>query len=97
MIIIETLHFVSHEELARALSDEYKEIEEKDDLDSVGVIAKYNDAKEIVVELIRLGYGIASISEFSDSCWNGYNEECFSYLLAINWKNKLAESVSIGI
>ena len=93
MIIIKILHFVSHEELARALSDEYKEIKEKDDLDSVGVIAKYNDAKEIVVELIRLGYGIASISEFSDGCWNGYNDE---YLVSLLEDEIWCQPIKIG-
>lgn len=93
MIGIKTLHFINYEELASALSDEYKEIKEKDDLDSVGVIAKYNDTKEIIVELIRLGYGIASISEFSDGCWNGYNEE---YLISLLEDEVWCQPIKIG-
>ena len=71
-------------ELACAVGYKYDEVKEHDDLDSVAVIAKYEEAREIICELICLGYGIASIYDFSDSEWNSYDDEYMITLLENN-------------
>lgn len=74
MIIIKTLHFKDYEDFACAVSDAYDKVKSNDEYNSVDVVAKYEDAKEIIRELIRIGYGIAFIDEFGDSEWDGYDD-----------------------
>lgn len=74
MIIIKTLHFEDYEDFACAVSDVYDRVKSDDEYNSVDVIAKYEDAKEIIRELIGIGYGIAFIDEFGDSEWDGYDD-----------------------
>lgn len=59
MIIIKTLHFENYEGFACAVSDTYDRIKSDDKYNSIDVVAKYEDAKEIIRELIGIGYGIA--------------------------------------
>ena len=77
MIIIKTLHFKDfkdYEDFACAVSDVYDKVKSNDEYNSVDVVAKYEDAKEIIRELIRIGYGIAFIQGFGDSEWDGYDD-----------------------
>ena len=74
MIIIKTLHFEDYEEFACAVSDTYDRVKSNDEYDSVDIIAKYEDAKEIIRELVEMGYGIAFIDKFGDSEWDGYDD-----------------------
>lgn len=68
------LHFDTYKEFALEIVDAYDMVIEDDGLNSADVIAKYEDAKEIVKELICLGYDIKSI-ELSDVEFNGYDDE----------------------
>ena len=53
------LQFEDYEELACDIVDTFDNIE--DEYGEVSIIAKYNEAKEIIKELLGLGYDIASV------------------------------------
>lgn len=74
MIIIKTLHFENYEGFACAVSDTYDRIKSDDKYNSIDVVAKYEDAKEIIRELIGIGYGIAFIDKFGNLEWDGYDD-----------------------
>mgnify|MGYP000041295005 FL=1 len=74
MINIKTLHFKDYEDFACAVSDVYDRVKSDDEYNSVDVVAKYEDAKEIIRELIGIGYGIAFIDGFGDPEWDGYDD-----------------------
>lgn len=56
------------------MSDVYDRVKSNDEYNSVDVIAKYEDAKEIVRKLIGIGYGIAYITELADVEYDGYDD-----------------------
>lgn len=74
MIIIKTLHFEDYEDFACAVSDVYDRVKSDDEYNSVDVVAKYEDAKEIIRELVEIGYGIAFIDKFGNPEWDGYDD-----------------------
>ena len=74
MIIIKTLHFEDYEDFACAVSDAYDRVKSDDEYNSVDVVAKYEDTKEIIRELVGIGYGIAFIDKFGDPEWDGYDD-----------------------
>lgn len=74
MIIIKTLHFEDYEDFACAVSDVYDRVKSDDEYNSVDVVAKYEDAKEIIRELIGIGYSIAFIDGFGNPEWDGYDD-----------------------
>lgn len=74
MIIIKTLHFEDYEDFSCAVSDVYDRVKSDDEYNSVDVVAKYEDTKEIIRELIGMGYGIAFINELADPEWDGYDD-----------------------
>ena len=74
MIIIKTLHFENYEDFACAVSDTYDRVKSDDEYNSVDIVAKYEDVKEIIRELVGMGYGIAFIDKFGDSEWDGYDD-----------------------
>ena len=74
MIIIKTLHFEDYEDFACAVSDAYDRVKSDDEYNSVDIVAKYEDAKEIIRELVGIGYGIAFIDKFGDPEWDGYDD-----------------------
>lgn len=74
MIIIKTLHFEDYEDFACAVSDTYDRIKSDDKYNSIDAVAKYEDAKEIIRELIGIGYGITFIDKFGNPEWDGYDD-----------------------
>ena len=56
------LYFENYEELAINIADKYDEVKNSEDLNSIDIVAKYEGAKEIIRELIAIGYGIAFIN-----------------------------------
>lgn len=73
MNIIERLEYEDYEEFACDIADKYNSLE--DEFDAVSIIAKYNEAKEIIKELLCLGYDIASIDihrEEFEEYWDEY-------------------------
>ena len=74
MIIIKTLHFEDYVNFACAVSDAYDRVKSDDEYNSVDVVAKYEDAKEIIRELVGMGYGIAFATEFASPEWDNYDD-----------------------
>ena len=74
MIIIKTLHFEDYEDFACAVADTYDRVKSDDKYNSVDVVAKYEDTKEIIRELVGMGYGIAFINKLSSF---NVNFKCF--------------------
>ena len=74
MIIIKTLHFEDYEDFACAVSDVYDRVKSNDKYNSVDIVAKYEDAKEIIRELIGIGHGIAFIDGFGNPELDGYDD-----------------------
>lgn len=74
MIIIKTLHFEDYENFACAVSDVYDRVKSDDEYNSVDVVAKYEDAKEIIREFVGIGYDIAFINELANPEWDGYDD-----------------------
>ena len=69
---IDTLKFEDYEELACYASDKFDEIKENDG--DVAIIAKYNDAKEILKELLCLGHNVISL-DIHEPEWENYTDE----------------------
>lgn len=74
MIIIKTLHFEDYEDFACAVSGAYDRVKSDDEYNSVDIIAKYEDAKEIICELVGMGYSIAFATEFASPKWDNYDD-----------------------
>lgn len=74
MIIIKTLRFENYEDFACTISDAYDRVKSDDEYNTVDVVAKYEDAKEIIRELVGMGYGIAFIDKFGDPERDGYDD-----------------------
>lgn len=74
MIIIKTLHFENYEDFACAVSDTYDRVKSDDEYNSVDIVAKYEDVKEIIRELVGIGYGIAFATEFASPEWDNYDD-----------------------
>lgn len=81
MIIIKTLHFEDYEDFACAVADTYDRVKSDDKYNSVDVVAKYEDTKEIIRELVEMGYGIAFINELADPEYDGYDDAFIISLL----------------
>ena len=58
---MERLEFNDYEEFACEVADTYDYIRKNDDFDDIAIIAHYNDAKQIIREILCLGYDLKSI------------------------------------
>lgn len=67
--------------MADYLSISYEKLTEKDKFNSIAICAKYDEAKEIIAELVCSGYGIASIDKFDSKEYGGYKDEYVISLL----------------
>ena len=70
---MKNLYFDNFEDFACAVADTYDTLD-YDDEEDVVVIAKYEEAKHIIKELLCLGYDIHSL-EIHDDLWNKYDAE----------------------
>ena len=75
MIIIKNAYFDNYEEFADCIVDTNEDLCENEEFSSVDIIAKFDDAKEIVKELVFDGYDIALITKFADVESDGYEDE----------------------
>lgn len=75
---MENLYFDDFEDLACDIADKFDIV--KDDFGDVSIIAKYEEAKEIVAELSCIGCSLESI-RMSRPEWDNYNDE---YLISLN-------------
>lgn len=69
-----TLRFEDYEDFTCTVSDTYDRIKSDDKYNSIDVVVKYEDAKEIIRKLIEIGYGIAFIDKFANPEWDGYDD-----------------------
>lgn len=72
------LEFEDYEEFAYDIADTFDSID--DEFGDVSIIAKYNEAKEIIKELLCIGYNVASIDLHREKFENYYNE----YIIGLN-------------
>ena len=75
MIVIKELYSAYVENLVCEVDDAYQDVKELDALNSVCVIAKYEEAKEIIRNLVMIGYGIAEIDDLADVDCDNYDDE----------------------
>lgn len=58
---MERLEFNDYEEFACEVADTFDSIRQNDDFDDIAIIAHYDEAKQIIREILCLGYDINSI------------------------------------
>lgn len=75
---MKNLYFDDFEALACDIADKFDMV--KDDFGDIAIIAKYEEAKEIIAELSCIGYSLESI-RMSRPEWENYHEE---YLISLN-------------
>lgn len=76
---MDRLEYKNYEEFAFDISETFDNIE--DEFEDVSIIAKYDEAKEIIRELLCIGYDIANI-EIELPELGGYDDE---YILSVNF------------
>ena len=76
---MERLEFNDYEEFACEVADTYDSLK-GEDYEDIAIIAKYEEAKEIISELSCIGYSLESI-RMSRPEWENYHEE---YLISLN-------------
>lgn len=77
VFIIKTLYFNYYDDFACTVADKYDDVDEFEDYNSVAIVAKYNEAKKIICELINIGYGIDFIDGFVSPQWSEYSDEFY--------------------
>lgn len=70
---MKNLYFEDFEDLACAVADTYDALD-YDDEEDVAIISKYEEARQIIKELLCLGYDIHSV-EIHDDLWENYDAE----------------------
>lgn len=78
---MERLEFENYKEFACEIADTFDLLE--DEFCDVSIIAKYEDAKEIIRELLCLGYDVASIDIY-DEFWENYYDEYIVSVSSVN-------------
>lgn len=74
---MDNLHFDDYEDFTCKIADKFDSLSEYEDM---AVVAKHSEIKEILKELICIGYDLCNITlEVPD--WNGYNDE---YILSLS-------------
>ena len=84
-LILELLQFENYEELACDITDTLDALE--DEFSDVSVIAKYDEAREIIKELLCLGYDIASIDIHREE----FEEYWDEYIIGLNFEGVWCE------
>ena len=70
---MKNIYFDDFEDLACDIADAYDSLK-CEDFEDVAIIAKYEEARQIIKELICIGYDIHSL-EIHDELWENYNSE----------------------
>ena len=76
---MERLEFNDYEDFACEVADTYDSLK-GEDYEDIAIIAKYEEAKEIISELSCIGYSLESI-RMSRPEWENYHDE---YLISLN-------------
>lgn len=74
-------NFADYTELVKDVENTYFDSNMDKTLDCVEVIAKYEDAKNIIAELVENGHDLVHISDFARPNHDGYNDE---YLISLD-------------
>ena len=82
---MERLQFEDYEEFVCDIADKFDLV--KDEFGDVSIIAKYEEAKEIIREILCLGYDVASINIHREEFEEYYDE----YRIALNQDGVLCE------
>lgn len=75
---MERLEFEDYEEFACDIADTFDNI--KEEYGDISIIAKYNEATEIIKELLCIGYNVASVELHHEKFENYYDE----YIIGLN-------------
>lgn len=75
---MERLKFEDYEEFACDIADTFDNI--KEEYGDISIIAKYNEATEIIKELLCIGYNVASVELHREEFENYYDE----YIIGLN-------------
>lgn len=78
MKIIKQIYFEDFASLACEISDNFDMV--KDEFGDIAIIAKYEEAKEIIAELVCIGHSLVSI-RMSRPEYDGYHDE---YIISLN-------------
>ena len=70
---MKNLYFDDFEDFVCAVADIYDSLD-GEDFEDVAIIAKYEEARQIIKELICIGYGIGNI-ELHEVSWDNYDAE----------------------
>ena len=70
---MKNLYFDDFEDLACDIADKFDKLD-YDDEEDVAIIAKYEEARQIIKELLCLGYDLHSV-EIHDDLWENYGAE----------------------
>lgn len=76
---MERLEFESYEEFACDIADSLDDID--NEFEDISIISKYGEAKEIIKELLRIGYNFASVELHREEFENYYDE----YIIGLNF------------
>lgn len=71
---MQNVYFEDYEDLACDVADKYDSIRELDEYSDVAIITKYEEARQIIKELMYIGYDLHSI-EMHDVEYDGYDAE----------------------
>lgn len=80
-----TLYYDDMESFVGDVADQYDK--RKDELDDISIIAKYNEAKEVIKDLLFIGYDLFSV-EINDVEYDGYDDE---YIISLYDKSVYCE------
>lgn len=80
MIILKTLYYDDIANLCCFISDSYDSLADK--FADISVIAKYDEAKEIIRELLCIGHNIASLDIHNEEFENYHDE----YIISLNFE-----------
>lgn len=80
-----TLYYDDMESFVGDVADQYDK--RKDELDDISIIAKYNEAKEFIKDLLFIGYDLFSV-EINDVEYDGYDDE---YIISLYDKSVYCE------
>lgn len=73
---MDRLEYENYEEFACEIADKFDSLEDK--FGDISIITKYEEAKEIIRELLCIGYNVASIDIHDELCENYYDEYIIS-------------------
>lgn len=79
VIIIKQIYFKDFTSLACDIADKYDSIKRLDEYEEVAVVAKYEEARQIIKELMCIGYDLHSIT-MHDVEYDNYN---FEYIISL--------------